>query len=110
MNTYYFISKSEIVPINNFCRVEITLFDKNNNKEKFNTSLMSKYNANKYMQAILKGLNSADWFEVKYGINPTCLTPILDKDKKEIVALSFDGGVLYKNEVSIYEQEREITL
>ncbi len=102
MDKNVFISDCNIVSAGDYCKVVINLFDKNNQKDRFSTSLMSKYNAEKYEQQVLDLLRHKNWFDVKFGTLFPQLSLLTDSDNpKEIVGLTTAGGLLLKNEVKI---------
>lgn len=80
-------------------KVIIDIFDKEGNKDSFSTSLMTKYNAEKYMSTLLKISGKDSWFKVFFGLSPLEFSVTVDEEQNEIVALSNDKATLYKNEV-----------
>jgi len=105
MDKNIFISGSEIVSAGNFSKLVINIFDKNNLTAKFSTSLMSKYNAEKYEQQALALLNHKNWFDITFGTMFPQLTLLTDSDNKdEIVGLACKNGLLLKNEVKPYNK------
>ena len=82
-----------------FVKVFVELFDKSGKKSEFYTSLMSKYNAEKYISNILKLTGESSWFKVFFGLNPLQFEAVMDSEQNEIVALANEKATLYKNEV-----------
>lgn len=109
MDKNVFISGCEIISAGTYSKVVINIFDKNNLQNRFSTSLMSKYNAEKYEKSALLLLDYKDWFDVKYGTLFPQLTLLTDSDNaKEIVGLSTSQGILLKNEVKFLAKERTL--
>lgn len=106
MDKNTFINTSEIVNSGNSYRFVIHIFDKNYNTGKFSTSLMSKYNAEKYEQQALELFGFKNWFDIKFGTIFPQITIHTDIDNpKEIVMLECKKGFLLKNEVKPFFKE-----
>lgn len=80
-------------------KVIIEIFDKKGEATSFSTSLMTKYNAEKYMSTLLKISGKDSWFKVFFGLNPLEFAVTMDEEQNEIVALSNSKATLFKNEV-----------
>ncbi len=104
MEKTLYILESKINSVNKLSQVEVVLFDKNNGIFSFKSSLMSKYNAEKYQDEILQLLDNCNWFDVKYGVKVNNVEPIYDDEKKNIVALCLDKGMLLKNQINVYSR------
>lgn len=80
-------------------KVIIEIFDKKGDKDSFSTSLMTKYNAEKYISTLLNVAGKDSWFKVFFGLNPLEFSVTIDEEQNEIVALSNDKATLFKNEI-----------
>lgn len=80
-------------------KVIIEIFDKKGDKDSFSTSLMTKYNAEKYISTLLNVAGKDSWFKVFFGLNPLEFAVTMDEEQNEIVALSNDKATLFKNEI-----------
>lgn len=80
-------------------KVIIEIFDKKGDKDSFSTSLMTKYNAEKYISTLLNVAGKDSWFKVFFGLNPLEFAVTIDEEQNEIVALSNDKATLFKNEI-----------
>ncbi len=80
-------------------KVIIDIFDKKGDATSFSTSLMTKYNAEKYMSTLLKISGKDSWFKVFFGLSPLEFSVTMDEEQNEIVALSNDKATLFKNEI-----------
>lgn len=110
MDKNVFINDVNVVSVGNFSKVVINLFDKNYKTATFSTSLMSKYNAEKYEREALMMLGLKDWFDAKFGVIIKEFTMLTDSEnEKEIVGLASKKGMLLKNEVKrfVLEQAKE---
>lgn len=100
-----FINRAEIVPIGVYYKLVIHIFDKNNTTSKFSTSLMSKYNVEKYEEQALELLGVKNWFDITYGTLFPQLTLLSDSDNsKEVVGLACKNGLILKNEIKRYQR------
>jgi hypothetical protein len=105
MDKNVFISGAEIVNIKGMSKLVIKIFDKNNEVGSFCTSLMSRYNAEKYEQEALALLGNKNWFDITYGTLFPQLTMLCDSDNTgEIVGLACKKGLLLKNEVKVFDK------
>lgn len=103
MDKSVFISKVKLVPDGKLYRLKFKIFDKDGEVGYFLTSLMTRYNAEKYEEKALDLIDSKSWFKTIYGIFPHEFTLITEcKEKDNIVGLSYAGGLLLKNEVKKY--------
>ena len=92
-------------------KIIIDVFDKKGEKYSFSSSLMTKYNAEKYINSLLKISGKDSWFKVFFGLNPLEFCVTFDEEQNEIVALSSPQAIIYKNEVVInknFENSKEI--
>ncbi len=94
-----YVSKIKQENVGKFAKIIIDVFDKNGKTYSFLTSLMTKYNAEKYEASLLKISGKDSWFKVFFGLKPLEFCATLDDDHNEIVTLSNDQAIIYKNEV-----------
>ncbi len=80
-------------------KIIIDVFDKTGETFSFSTSLMTKYNTEKYMASLLKISGKDSWFKVFFGLDPLEFCVALDEEQNEIVALSNSQATIYKNEI-----------
>ncbi len=80
-------------------KIIIDIFDKKGDAASFSTSLMTKYNAEKYMSTLLKVSGKDSWFKVFFGLSPLEFSVTMDEEQNEIAALSNDKATLFKNEI-----------
>ena len=92
-----------------FAKVFVDLFDRNGKKGEFCTSLMSKYNAEKYISNLLKLTGESSWFKVFFGLNPLQFEAVVDSEQGEIVALTSEKATLYKNEIVLISTAKKAT-
>ncbi|NCB48042.1 MAG: hypothetical protein EOM55_00200 [Clostridia bacterium] len=106
MDKNIFISTSKIVPAGSFSKLVISIFDKDNKTSNFSTSLMTKYNTEKYEKQALELLGFKNWFDITYGTLFPQLTVLTDSDNEgEIVGLACKNGLLLKNEVKFFQKQ-----
>lgn len=91
-----------------FVKVFVELFDRSGKKSEFCTSLMSKYNAEKYISNILKLTGESSWFKVFFGLNPLQFEAVMDSEQNEIVALANEKATLYKNEIVLTSTAKRV--
>lgn len=99
MEKEVYVSSVRQENLGKLAKVIIDIFDKKGDKDSFSTSLMTKYNAEKYMSTLLKISGKDSWFKVFFGLNPLEFAVTIDEEQNEIVALSNDKATLFKNEI-----------
>lgn len=99
MEKEVYVSSVRQENLGKFAKVIIEIFDKKGDKDSFSTSLMTKYNAEKYMSTLLKISGKDSWFKVFFGLNPLEFSVTIDEEQNEIVALSNDKATIFKNEI-----------
>ena len=99
MEKEVYVSSVRQENLGKLAKVIIEIFDKKGDKDSFSTSLMTKYNAEKYMSTLLKISGKDSWFKVFFGLNPLEFSVTIDEEQNEIVALSNSKATLFKNEV-----------
>lgn len=99
MEKEVYVSSVRQENLGKLAKVIIEIFDKKGDKDSFSTSLMTKYNAEKYMSTLLKISGKDSWFKVFFGLNPLEFSVTIDEEQNEIVALSNDKATLFKNEI-----------
>ncbi len=99
MEKEVYVSSVRQENLGKFAKVIIEIFDKRGDKDSFSTSLMTKYNAEKYIATLLNVSGKDSWFKVFFGLNPLEFSVTIDEEQNEIVALSNSKATLFKNEV-----------
>lgn len=99
MEKEVYVSSVRQENLGKLAKVIIEIFDKKGDKDSFSTSLMTKYNAEKYISTLLNVAGKDSWFKVFFGLNPLEFAVTMDEEQNEIVALSNDKATLFKNEI-----------
>lgn len=88
-------------------QMSINYCDKNGAESSFLTSIMPENSMEQYQNGLLGALNSSTLTGAIYGAVLTDLTTIKDSDdQKHLIGFESSYGLILKNEVRLYEQEK----
>ena len=111
MNSNVFISGIQVNDIkkgdSTYQQMSIGYYDYNGEESSFLTSIMPETSMEQYQNSLLGALNSKSVTEAIYGPVLTDLTAIKDSDdQKHLIGFESSYGLILKNEVRLYAQEK----